>query len=235
MLFLFLQGLIDASQLIYILVALLVGLSFHEASHALVAYWLGDDTAKRMGRLSLNPFAHLEPLGLLMILIVGIGWGKPVGINGDKLRPGPKLGMALVAIAGPITNLLLAFALALPLRLHLVSFLPQRLFEAGGRGFYFSGGCLFNTLVTLSLGLALFNLIPVSPLDGSRLWQIVLPDRWYYVYVRYEIIGVFLIVGLVLADIYLQTGILSRIILPPLEFLWRPVAGFGAPFECILR
>jgi Zn-dependent protease len=235
MLILLLTGLINLSQFVYLLCALLVGLSFHEASHALVAYWLGDDTPKRMGRLSLNPLAHLEPIGLLSILLIGIGWGRPVGISAEKLRTGPKLGMALVAIAGPITNILLAIALAAPLRLHWVSFAAQSIFALGRSSLYLSTGCLDNTLVALSLGLAVFNLIPFAPLDGSRLWQIILPTRWYYVVARYEIIGVAVIIGLVLADLYLQTGVLSRIIYPPLQFLWKPIVGFGQPLECIVQ
>ncbi len=218
--------------LAYLLPSLLIGLSFHEASHALVAYALGDDTPKRMGRLSLNPFAHLEPWGVLMILAVGIGWGKPVGISAEKLRPGPKLGMALVAIAGPITNILLALVLALPLRFHLFSLIPQKVFALGSFSLYFSGGCFFITLVSLSLGLALFNLIPISPLDGSRLWQIILPDRWYMTYVRYEIIGLFVVIGLVLADLYLGTGVLARYLIPAINLLWKPIVGWGTPFGC---
>lgn len=220
-------------SLVYILTALLVGLSFHEASHALVATLLGDDTPRRMGRLSLNPLAHLDPLGSLMILFVGIGWGKPVQIDAEKLRPGPKIGMALVAIAGPITNFLLAFALALPLRLHLVPFVPEEIFTLGETSVYLSWGCMFQTLVSLSLGLALFNLVPLSPLDGSRLWQIVLPTRWYFRFARYEIFSAFLVIGLVLADLYLHTGILDRILYPPLQVIWQWLVGFGRPFDCL--
>ncbi len=220
---------VDLLSLFYLLVALLVALSFHESSHALVAGWLGDDTPRKMGRLSLNPLAHLDPIGALMILIVGVGWGKPVAISAEKLRPGPKLGMALVAIAGPISNLLLAFVLALPIRFHWVLFTPQRIFTLGGKNIYFSTGVLLELLVTINILLALFNLIPISPLDGSRLWQIVLPNRWYYVWVRYEIIGVFIVVGLVLADVWLNTGILSNLLLPPLRLLWTPIVGWGAP------
>src|SRR5512140_2011597 len=95
-------------DLAYLLIALLIALTIHEASHALVAYWLGDPAPKNMGRLSLNPFAHLEPLGVLMILVVGLGWGKPVRIEAKNLKPGPQIGMALIAIAGPISNFLLA-------------------------------------------------------------------------------------------------------------------------------
>jgi Zn-dependent protease len=219
-------------DLIYILIALLVALSFHEASHALVALWLGDDTPKKMGRLSLNPFAHLEPIGLLMILLVGIGWGRPVQINADRLRPGPKIGMALVAIAGPITNILLAVLLALPLRFHMLTFISQKILVIGGQNVYFSPGFLFQMMVTLSIGLAIFNLIPISPLDGSRLWQIALPTRWYYFYARYEILGMFVVIGLVLADLYLRIGILNQVICPPLQFLWNPIVGFGHPAVC---
>lgn len=219
-------------EVVYVLISMLVALSFHEASHALVALWLGDDTAKKMGRLSLNPFAHLDPIGTLMILVIGIGYGKPVRIDAEKLRPGPKIGMALVAIAGPITNLLLALILALPLRFHLVSLLSQKVLVLAGQPIYFSIGHLFQWMVTLSLGLAIFNLIPISPLDGSRLWQIILPRRWYYVFARYEIIGVFVVIGLVLADLYLRFGILDRVICPPLNFLWLPVVGFGHPIVC---
>src|SRR5512140_3585816 len=92
-------------DLAYILAALLVALTIHEASHALVAYWLGDPTPRENGRLSLNPFAHLDPYGALMILIVGLGWGKPVMIKAENLKPNPKVGMALVAAAGPLSNL----------------------------------------------------------------------------------------------------------------------------------
>ncbi len=222
-------------SLVYILTALVVGLSFHEASHALVANLLGDDTPKKMGRLSLNPLAHLDPVGSLMILFVGVGWGKPVQIKPENLRPGPKLGMALVAIAGPITNFLLAFVLALPLRFHLLTFTPQKVFALAGQNLYISPGCLFQTLVSLSLGLALFNLIPLSPLDGSRIWQIILPTRWYWVFARYELIGAFVVLALVLADIWLRLGIINRILFPPLQFLWGPLVGFGQPFDCLTR
>ena len=219
-------------EYIYLFAAFLTGLTFHEASHAFVANLLGDDTAKKMGRLSLNPFAHLSPLGTLLILIFPVGFGKPVQIDAEKLRPGPKIGMALVAIAGPITNFLLAFLLALPLRFHFVSFVPQKVFTLAGQNIFFSAGLLFETMVSLSLALGLFNLIPISPLDGSRIWQIILPSRWYWMVARYEILGVFVVIGLVLTDFYLHLGILNRIICPPIQFLWQPIVGFGQPSGC---
>lgn len=223
-------------DLIYLVIALLVGLTVHEASHALVATLLGDPTPKKTGRLSLNPFAHLEPLGALMILVVGLGWGKPVQIDAEKLKPGPKVGMALVAVAGPISNILLAAVLALPLRFHLVSLLPQKIFgfeffDYGYQALYFSVGQLLLFSVWLSLALAVFNLIPLTPLDGSRLWQIILPTRWYYQFARFEYIGLLVVLGLILSDRFFGTNVLVRIILPPIGALWRLLVGMAPPFS----
>ncbi len=223
-------------QVVYLLIALLVGLTFHEASHALMASILGDPTPRKAGRLSLNPLAHLDPYGSLMILLVGLGWGKPVQIDAEKLKPGPKVGMALVAIAGPISNLLLAAVLAIPLRLHLVSLLPQKIFgfdlgEFGYHAFYFSIGQLLLFVVWLSLALAIFNLIPLTPLDGSRLWQIVLPTKWYFQFARFEYVGLFLVLGLIISDRFLGTNVLVRILFPPIGYLWQLLVGMSPPFQ----
>ncbi len=223
-------------DLIYLLIALLVGLTVHEASHALVATWLGDPTPKKMGRLSLNPFAHLDPFGSLMILIVGLGWGKPVQIDAEKLKPGPRVGMALVAIAGPISNLLLASVLSVPLRLHWVSLLadiriPLDFLPLGYPAVYVGIGPLLMWVIWLSLTLAFFNLIPLSPLDGSRLWQIILPTRWYYQVARFELIGLAVVIALVLSDRFFGTNILVRILFPPIGWLWRVLLGIAPPFQ----
>jgi len=122
-----LVGLENPVFLLYLLVGFLVGFTIHECSHALVAYALGDPTAKNKGRLSLNPFVHLHPLGTLSILLLGLGWGRPVPIDATRLRPGPKVGMALVGLAGPVANLLTAAILAIPLRLHLIPFASQKI------------------------------------------------------------------------------------------------------------
>lgn len=218
-------------ELIYVLIALLVALTIHEASHALVAYWLGDSTPKKMGRLSLNPFAHLEPLGALMILLIGFGWGKPVQIDAEKLKPGPKLGMALVAAAGPISNLLLAVLLVLPLRLKWFPLygnirLPLEGLPFGLSALYVGIGPLLQTIVTLSLALAIFNLIPLNPLDGSRLWEIILPTRLYYQIARFELIGLVLVLGLIVSDRFLGTNILAGFLGPPVDYLFRKLMGF---------
>lgn len=221
-------------SLVYILIALVTSLTVHEAAHAWMALKLGDDTPQKMGRVSLNPLAHLDPIGSLMILFVGIGWGKPVQIDATKLKPSPKVGMAIVAVAGPISNLILATFGAMVLRTHLLTFTPQKFFSLGGQNFYFSPGFMLETFVILNLGLMLFNLIPLAPLDGSRLWQILLPDKIYWKYARFEMFAAFIVIGLVLADLYLNLGILSGILTRPMCGMWRVLVGFGTPDMCLL-
>lgn len=221
-------------SIVYILIALVISLTVHEASHAWTALKLGDDTPQKMGRVSLNPLAHLDPIGSMMMLFVGVGWGKPVQIDATKLKPNPKVGMALVAIAGPISNLILATFGALLLRTHWFTFTPQKFFTIGGQTFYFSPGFLLEMFVILNLGLMLFNLIPLAPLDGSRLWQILLPDKIYWQYARFEIFAAFIVIGLVLGDIYLNNGrFLSGILTRPVCGLWRTLVGFGTPEMCL--
>lgn len=231
------EGLTPASVLylmLYLISVLIISLTVHEAAHAWTALKLGDDTPKKAGRVSLNPLAHLDPIGSLMILFVGVGWGKPVQIDATKLRPNPKVGMALVAIAGPTSNLIMATMGALILRTHLLTFTPQKFFSIGGQNYYFSPGYFVETFVLLNLGLMLFNLIPLAPLDGSRLWQIFLPDKIYWQYARVEIFAAFLVIGLVLADLYLNNGqAISGILTRPICGLWRVMVGFGTPDMCL--
>jgi Zn-dependent protease len=144
--------------LIAILLILFVSLPFHEFSHALAAYRLGDSTAKYMGRLTLNPLAHLDPFGALLILLVGFGWAKPTPYNPLNVRGG-KTGEVIIAVAGPISNLVLAIAAALPLRYIYATGMnvPEVVVSA------------LSTFVMLNVILAVFNLIPIPPLDGSKL------------------------------------------------------------------
>jgi Zn-dependent protease len=219
-------GLEDPILLLYLLIGFLVGFTIHESSHALMAYALGDPTAKNKGRLSLNPFVHLHPLGTLSILLLGLGWGQPVPVDATKLRPGPKVGMALVGLAGPLANLLTAAILALPLRLHLIPFTPRKI-----GGFIISYGLLLSLVVWLNIGMALFNLIPLMPLDGSRLLSVLLPSRWFNILSRYELYGLILIILLLVLERFTQTGILTRLLYSPINSVWEWLANLTSPFR----
>lgn len=177
----------------------LLCLTVHETCHGLAAYAMGDPTAKQMRRLSFNPLHHIDWLGLASMLICGFGWAKPVPVDMRYFK-NPKLGMAVTALAGPVSNFLLAF-----LTLFLAS-LAGRTAAAGAVLtwiFYF----LLSTAV-LSIGLGLFNLIPIPPLDGSKVLFALLPEKAYYTLMRYEQYGMPILLLLVWLDV--GGGVLSR-------------------------
>lgn len=176
-------------------------LPVHEFAHAWTATKLGDQTARLSGRLSLNPMRHLDPLGAIMIFLVGFGYAKPVPVNPRNFK-NPKAGMALTALAGPGANLLMA-ALFILLRYILWALLPgTSVFVLA-----FSYFCIYAA--SINIGLAVFNLIPVPPLDGSRVLQLLIPSKYYFKFMQYE--RYIVIVVLVL----LVTGALTR----PLAYL----------------
>ncbi len=170
--------------------ALTLSLSFHEFAHAWSAQRLGDPTAAEQGRLNLNPLSHLDPMGTLAILVAGIGWAKPVPVNPARFRRDVtvKRGMFLTAIAGPVANLILA-TIAMVLMQTLIFGHNLALIK----GHALSSGVIFATtlellsvLIAMNIGLAFFNLLPVPPLDGSRIFGAVLPQKYYYGIMRYE-------------------------------------------------
>lgn len=178
------------------IVSVLLCLVLHEVCHGVAAYALGDPTAKMRHRLSLNPLHHIDWLGLASMLFIGVGWAKPVPINPNYFKK-PKQGMALTALAGPVSNFLLAFFLVLGLR------------------FAYHGSMtvlcrfLLNTAM-LSIGLGLFNLIPIPPLDGSKVLAALLPDRSYRWLMRYERYG--MVVVILLMSLGAVSNVLDRII-----------------------
>lgn len=180
----------DLDKLVIILIALLaciVCITVHELCHGLAAWALGDCTAKRTGRLSLNPLAHIDPIGFLMLLIARVGWAKPVPVDVRSFRH-PKRDMALTALAGPVSNFLVAFLCVCSASV----IYPFANGVAWAYVLYF----LCYTCV-LSVGLGLFNLIPIPPLDGSKLLFFVFPDKLYFAYLRYERYLMLLVVALV--------------------------------------
>lgn len=162
--------------------AILLCLTIHEVSHGLAAYALGDPTAKSQKRLSLNPLRHLDPFGTLMMLVAGFGWAKPVPVDMRYFKK-PKLGMAITALAGPASNFVTAYVATL-----LYAALVPLYLRGGQEGLYLAINFLW-VLVSMSVGLGIFNLIPIPPLDGSKILEGILPDRMYYTILRYERFG----------------------------------------------
>ncbi len=198
-----------ALELLTRLLAVFICLTVHETCHGLVAYALGDPTAKRMHRLSFNPLRHIDWFGLLAMIVAGFGWAKPVPVDSRYFKK-PKQGMALCALAGPVSNFLLAVLALFCVRL--MSGVTATSFTVW----------LFNFLILLAilnLGLGLFNLIPIPPLDGSKVLFSVLPDHAYAQLMRYEKYGMLVILALVVLGI--GGSFLNDAILWVFQGLWN--------------
>ncbi|HET8571281.1 MAG TPA: site-2 protease family protein [Candidatus Limnocylindria bacterium] len=185
---------LTAPQIVGIAIALVVGITFHEFSHAFVADQLGDHRPRAMGRVSLNPAAHIDPMGALFFVIAGFGWGKPVMVNGYALRPG-RIGLSMVAAAGPIANVLVALVFA-------VLFRALFMLELGNE-------FVFNVVIytiMYNLALALFNLLPIPPLDGYNLALGLLPPRQSFLLQRYAQYGFLVLLGVILLSYTMPGG-----------------------------
>jgi Zn-dependent protease len=200
---------------------ILIALTFHECAHAYAAYRYGDDTAKQLGRLSLNPLRHLDPLGTIMIFLVHFGWAKPVPVNPYRLK-NPRKDMLWISAAGPLANMVLALVSGLLLRF---------LFTIGGTPDYHTGTVmgLFMFMVVMSLqinlALAIFNILPIAPLDGSKILAGLLPvgfGKFIRVLERY---GPFILIGLIIIGRVTEVSILGGLIWPFVDFFSNLFAG----------
>jgi len=190
----------DPQFFIAFVVAVVIGITVHEFSHAAAATAQGDLTAKSQGRLTLNPASHLDPLGTIFLVIAGFGWGKPTPFNPLRMR-NRRAGAALVALAGPISNVVVAILAAIALRVTDPTYL-----ELGSSGF--TSNLLF-ALVYLNVVLAVFNLLPIPPLDGSRLLSIFLPPSRQNIIYFLDRFGIFILLGLLLLAPSLFSGLFA--------------------------
>ena len=191
----------DIPSLLAKVVILLVALPIHEFAHAFVAYRLGDDTAARQGRLTLNPLRHLDPLGSLLIFFVGFGWAKPVPVNPWRLKYGSRAGYALVAAAGPASNLLMALLVAILWRVGLLKEVPDTVLQFA------------LIFMSINVALCLFNLIPLAPLDGSGVLSGIVGAQGARALASLQTYGPFILMGLfMLSYVSPQFNILGRVL-----------------------
>lgn len=211
---------ISPLQAVFVLLAIILAVTVHEFAHAWVASRQGDQTARLLGRVSLNPTAHLDPAGSFLFLLAGIGWGKPVPVNPYHLRQG-RLGDFYVSIAGIVTNLVVAFIFALPLRI---------IDLTGGDVTAVNQTWLqFTTIVSdINILLAAFNLLPIPPLDGSKAIGLFVPRAWQPAYQEYLRIGPVLLIGIFLFAIVFNAHILGTILDPIIGIFSYFVKAFPA-------
>ena len=212
---------------VLVMFSLIVAITVHEFSHALVASGLGDRTARSLGRLSLNPIRHLDPSGTLMMLLAGFGWGKPVPVDPRQLAHG-RTGATLVAAAGPLSNLIVAFLLAVPIKLGLLDTTRPavgRIAHVMTGGFLEGLADIAGLVIFFNLLLAVFNLIPLAPLDGSRVLAGFIPAEHTAGYARLQRSGPLILVAIIMLDFVFGLGILWGIIGPIVRGLTTVATG----------
>ncbi len=202
---------LSIERLISRAIVLVIAFSVHEFAHAWTANQLGDDTPRLQGRLTLNPLAHLDPIGSIMLLIAGFGWAKPVLVNPYAVRQRTPAGMMLVAVAGPFSNLILAILASIPFRADLLT--PS-----------FSGSfinSLFLEFIWINLILLFFNLLPIFPLDGEKVAEYFLPPNGQDFLYRLRPYGMYILLGLILLGNFGSLDILGFLIASPATSVLR--------------
>lgn len=210
------------------LVIFILATPIHECAHGYAAKLLGDTTAEEQGRLTLNPIKHLDPMGTICLLIFGIGWANPVPVQTSRMRKvSRKTAMALTAAAGPISNFLLSLVFIIIMKIVIVLF-------PGGVGVQLSGGIMYmvsdftigyivlalDMIASISLALGVFNLLPIPPFDGSRIFLAFLPAKYYFEIMRYErYIKIIILVLLYTNILTIPFGALSSLIYSGLDFI----------------
>ena len=205
----------DLMSILVYAIVLFTAFPIHEYAHGYVAYKLGDDTAYLQGRLSLNPLRHLDIIGSLCMLFCGFGWAKPVPVNPVRFKKtSMKTGMALTALAGPLSNIILSF----------LSFMLYKVFYyaayAASSDFVVFIAQMFYIMTLVNIGLAVFNLLPIPPLDGSRIFLAIIPEKYYWQIMKYEryiSIGLFALIFLGVLDTPL--AIIQNLFLELFNFL----------------
>jgi len=213
-------------EIVIVAIPALICITIHELAHGYTAYRLGDNTAKEMGRLTLNPIKHIDIVGLVMILVVRFGWAKPVPVNMQNFKH-PKWYMALTALAGPLSNILLAVIVLFVFMLLPHPFGGIRALE----NIFLSPSpnpvaLVIFYMALINIALALFNLLPIPPLDGSKIFFSLLPEKQYYKVLQYERYGMILLIILVLSGRFLGFNIFGSLVMQPATNLLLDISLF---------
>jgi Zn-dependent protease len=213
---------LDPATLIARLIVLVITFTIHEFAHAWTATQLGDETPRQYGRLTLNPLVHLDPMGSLLLLVVGFGWAKPVPINPYALTRRTPAGVMWVSLAGPFSNLLMAILAAVPFRLGLVSVIAGL---TTTRAILPNLSQILVQFILINLLLCLFNLIPLAPLDGEKIIDYFLPPSLTQVFENIRPYGPIILIVVVLVAPMFGVDLINMIIMPPLRALFGLLVG----------